>query len=82
MPTYLETRRKFLQNRGAIPVEELARYAGHWVAWSPAGTRVVACASSLELLDSILKANGEDPAKCVAEGLPDDDGLIGEVDGR
>ncbi len=28
MPAYLENRRKFLANRAAFPVEELARYAG------------------------------------------------------
>ena len=80
MPAYLETRRKFLANRAAFPVEDLAKYAGQWVAWSPDGTRIAACALSPEFLDGILEANGEDPALCVVEGIPDD-GLIGETDG-
>ena len=81
MAVYLETRRKFLANRAAFPAEELAKYAGRWVAWSPDGTRIAASAASPELLDGILAANGQDPALCVVEGIPDDDALLGEVDG-
>jgi hypothetical protein len=79
MDAYLETRRKFLANRAAFPIEALAKHAGHWVAWSPDGTRIAASAPSPDLLDSILEANGEDPALCVVEGIPDDDALIGEA---
>jgi hypothetical protein len=81
MPAYLALRRKFLANRAVFPGEDLARYAGQWVAWSPDGTRIAGSALSPELLDGILKANGEDPALCVVEGIPDDDALIGEADG-
>jgi hypothetical protein len=81
MPAYLEMRRKFLANRAAFPVEDLAKYVGQWVAWSPDGTRIAANAPSPELLDGILEANGEDSAQCVVEGIPDDDALIGEADG-
>lgn len=81
MPAYLEMRRKFLANRAAFPVEELDKHAGQWVAWSPDGTHIAASASSPELLDAILEANGENPAQCVIEGIPDDDALIGEADG-
>ena len=81
MPAYLETRRKFLANRTSFSAEELAKYAGQWVAWSPDGTRIAASAVSPELLDDILEANGEDPALCVVEGIPEVDALIGEADG-
>ncbi len=81
MPAYLEMRRKFLANRAAFPVEDLAQYAGQWVAWSPDGTRIAASAPRPELLDEILEANGEDPTQCVVEGIPDDDALIGDADG-
>jgi hypothetical protein len=81
MPAYLEMRRKFLANRAAFPVEELAKYAGRWVAWSPDGSHIAASAASPEHLDRILEANGEDPALCVVEGIPDDDPLLGEADG-
>jgi hypothetical protein len=81
MSAYLEMRRKFLANRAVFPVEELAKHAGRWVAWSPDGTRIAASAASPELLDGILEASGEDPALCVVEGIPDDDALLGEADG-
>ena len=81
MPAYLETRRKFLANRAAFPAQELARYAGQWVAWSPDGTRIAASASGPEFLDAMLEANGEDPALCVVEGIPDGDALLGDADG-
>jgi hypothetical protein len=75
MPSYLEARRKFLANRAAFPVEELSKYAGHWVAWSEDGTRVLASARSPDLLDGLLRACGEEPACCVIEGIPGDDVL-------
>ena len=81
MPAYLETMRTFLANRAAFPVEELAKYAGLWVAWSPDGTRVAASAVDPELLDSLLQEGGEDPSQCVIEGIPGDESLFGEVDG-
>jgi hypothetical protein len=73
MPAYLETRRRFLANRAAFPIEELAKYAGQWVAWSPDGTRVAASAAQPDLLDCLLRAGGEDPAGCVVEGIPSDE---------
>ncbi|GEM_PF-1962384 len=81
MPTYLETRRKFLANRAVFPGGELSKYAGQWVAWSPDGTRIAASADRPELLDGLLRAFGEDPASCVVEGIPGDDALLGEADG-
>jgi hypothetical protein len=81
MPAYLAARREFLANRASFPVDRLAQYAGQWVAWSPDGSRVAASASSPELLDAILEANGEDPAACVVEGIPGHDALLGEADG-
>ena len=76
MPSYLENRRKFLANRAAFPAEELARYAGLWVAWSPDGTRVAASAAAPEALEELLRAAGEDPLQCVMEGIPDGDAVI------
>jgi hypothetical protein len=78
---YSALRRQFLANRAAYPADDLAKYAGQWVAWSPDGARVAACAADPEDLDSLLVANGEDPALCVVEGIPGDDPLIGEADG-
>jgi hypothetical protein len=77
MPSYLENRRKFLANRAAFPVEEWARFAGLWGAWSPDGTRVAASAEAPEALEALLQAAGEDPVQCVIEGIPDGDAVIG-----
>jgi hypothetical protein len=82
MSKYLETRRKFLKNRASFPVEELAKYAGQWVAWSPDGSRVAANASDPALLDGLLRASGEDPSACVIEGIPSDDMVIVGADGN
>ena len=35
--SYLEKRREYLANRTAFPLDELANYAGQWIAWSPTG---------------------------------------------
>jgi hypothetical protein len=78
---YLELRRRFLANRAAFPVEELAKYAGQWVAWSPDGSRVAAHSADPETLDALLRANGDDPAVCVIEGIPADDQACFDVDG-
>ena len=50
--TYAAGYRK-LDAYSPFPVEELAKYAGQWVAWSPDGTRVAASASSPEMLDDL-----------------------------
>jgi hypothetical protein len=81
MKSYLETRRQFLANRAAFPPEQLAKYVGQWVAWSPDGSRVAASAPDPEMLDDLLRECGEDPARCVLEGIPDDEGIVGELDG-
>jgi hypothetical protein len=81
MPAYLALRRAFLAHRAAFPAEELAKYAGQWVAWSPDGTRVAASAPDPEFLHDLLVAQGEDPALCVVGGIPDDDAPIDEADG-
>jgi hypothetical protein len=65
----------FLENRAAFPLEELARYAGQWIAWSPDGRRIVASSSESE--DAVwdqVQALGYDLADCClsyVEG-PDD----------
>ncbi len=77
LTTYLKNRRTFLANRAAFPPEELVRFAGQWVAWSPDGTRVVASADAPAALEDLVRAAGEDPARCVLEGIPDGDAVLG-----
>jgi hypothetical protein len=82
MAAYLENRRRFLANRAAFPVEELTRYAGLWVAWSPDGTRAAASAEAPEALEGLLRAAGEDPLLCALEGIPDADPVVDMVQAR
>ncbi len=46
------------ENRSKFPLEELAKYAGKHVAFSPDGTRIVASGDTEEELDSVLEAAG------------------------
>jgi hypothetical protein len=73
----LEDRRKFLENRVAFPVEVLDRYAGRWVAWSPDGSRIVADSGTPDELDDRIRAGGGDPERCVVEGIPAADAMLG-----
>src|SRR5262249_7768944 len=51
----------FMKNRAVFPEEELMKYAGQWIAWSPDGTAIVAhSAESDTAVYDTLKANGYD----------------------
>jgi hypothetical protein len=50
-------------NREKIPVEQLRRYDGQWVAFSTDGARIVAGAADLDTLDGLVRAAGEDPER-------------------
>jgi hypothetical protein len=73
----LECRRKFLERRASLPTEVLARYAGRWIAWSPDGARIVADSEAPENLDDRIRDAGEDPERCVVEGIPTTDAMLG-----
>jgi hypothetical protein len=73
----LECRRKFLERRAALPAEALARFAGRWIAWSPDGARIVADSAAPEDLDDRVRAAGEDPERCVVEGISATDAMLG-----
>ena len=75
----LADHRKFLENRARFPLEELVRRAGRWVAWSPDGARIVAEADDPEVLDELVVNAGEDPERCITEGIPAEDAIIGGV---
>ncbi len=77
MDLYLENRRKYLENRPKFPLEELAKYIGFWVAWSPDGTRIVASTKNPEELEELVRAAGEDPLQCVHSCIPEDDSMLG-----
>jgi hypothetical protein len=63
----------YIENRAKFPVEELARHAGNWVAFSPDGSRVLDSCESLAELDRLLKQAGTDIENVVFERIPTDD---------
>jgi len=46
------------ENRCKFPLDELAKYGGKQVAFSPDGTRIVASGDTLKELDEALEAAG------------------------
>jgi hypothetical protein len=48
----------YLENRRRIPPEELAPYAGQWVAFSGEGTRILASGPDLATAEANLAALG------------------------
>jgi hypothetical protein len=71
---------EYLKNRGAFPLDELAKHRGEWVAWSPDGTRLVAVSRDPDTIDDLVRAAGENPEDCVVEGIPDSDCVLGGLD--
>ena len=50
--------RFFEENRSKFPPDQLAPYAGLFVAWSPDGTRILASGESRAVVDDKLQAVG------------------------
>jgi hypothetical protein len=82
MDRNLEYMRQYLENRPRFPLDELAKYMGSWVAWSPDGTRIVASSNNPDELESLVQAAGEDPMYCVVEGIPEYDSFLGDLHAR
>ena len=72
----LECRREFLERRAALP-GGAPHYAARWIAWSPDGARIVAEADAPGDLDDPVRAAGEVPERCVVEGIPVADAVLG-----
>lgn len=67
----------FLRNRAQFPPEQLAAYAGKYIAWSPDGTAIIASADDLNGLDNAVKGLGYNPAECIFSAVPAEDAVIG-----
>ncbi len=68
---------EYIRNRNQFPHEELAKYVGQHVAWSPDGTKILASdVDPLKVLAAI-KALGYDPADTPIEDIPVEDTFLG-----
>jgi hypothetical protein len=65
------------RNRAQIPLDELKKYAGQWVAFSMDGSRILASAGTLSQLDEGLVAAGEDPQNAALEWIEFEDSQLG-----
>jgi hypothetical protein len=64
---------EFTKNRNAFPADELARYAGMHVAWSPDGTRILATDEDPMKVFAVISAVGYDPGETLIEAVPSPD---------
>jgi hypothetical protein len=67
---------KFHENWVAFPREELLRYAGKFVAWSPDGLRIVTSGESEEIVEEKLVAMGVYPNQVVVGFVPPSDVVL------
>jgi hypothetical protein len=65
-----------LKNRREFPHEALEKYAGQLVAWSPDGTRIIACGEDVVKLVEAIEALGFDSAEVVIEPVPYPDEVV------
>ncbi len=64
-------------SRETFPPEELLKYAGKWVAFSPDGTKIVASHEDPGVLGKLVQAAGFDLQHVVFEGIPEEDTILG-----
>jgi len=55
----------------AAPSDELAKHRGHWIAYSPDGTRMIAGCATLAALEVQVRAAGENPEDVLLERVPE-----------
>jgi hypothetical protein len=67
---------RFLKNRSQFPPEELAKYAGQYVAWSPNGTTILASDEDEVRLDATIDDAGYDAAEVLVSFVPYPDEVI------
>ena len=65
------------RSRETFPPEELLKYVGKWVAYSPDGSKIIAAHEDVETLAKLVEAAGYDPQDVWFEGVPDEDPFFG-----
>jgi len=68
--TEIPTLAEYSQNRRIFPPEELAKYAGQYVAFSLDGIRIIASGATEDDLEKQLQAAGIDPSQVVGSYVP------------
>jgi hypothetical protein len=66
----------YLKNRRRFSLDELDKYAGKYVAWSPDGLRIIASADDLPSLCEAVDSSEFDAADVVMEPIPLPDELV------
>ena len=66
----------FPANRRQFPLDELAKYAGQYVAWSPDGTQILASGLTEEAVEATLQAAGLAASQVVGEFIPPLDSVL------
>jgi len=70
--------REFIRNRRYFPLDELAKYAGHYVAWSSDGKSILASGDDEVLLDRALADQGHNTSDILITYVPPlDEVLLG-----
>ena len=64
------------QNQMRFPPEELDKYIGQYVAFSPDGTRILASGNTMEEVEKSLGNMGIDPSQVVGSYLPPPDWVL------
>jgi hypothetical protein len=65
-----------LKNRHRFPHNDLDKYAGQYVAWSPDGTRIIASNADPLRLIAAVDAAGYDHEQTLVEAIPLPDEVI------
>jgi hypothetical protein len=60
----------FRKNRASIPVAELAKHRGQWIAFSSDGCTILAGAPSIAELEEQLISLGQNPQQVALEYVP------------
>lgn len=68
---------EYRTNRARIPVAELRKHQGQWVAFSMDGRRIIASDRDLAALDALVVAAGLDPEGVAFERIEMDDVCLG-----
>jgi hypothetical protein len=68
--------RLFQKNRQLFPPEELAKFAGKYVAWSTDGTRILVCDEDELRLARTIQGAGYDTGEVLIAYVPAEDVIL------